>query len=99
VFCGLDRLIQDEIHDAGFRQEGKLIDRHTAHHAFQGFQAGRHQACRTTTFWGLFLSDRNDPTFGAMALKSARSGHKKTDSLGAYNKRLLVGWDDAWIHP
>lgn len=30
-------------------------------------------------------------------IKSARSGHKKTDSLGAYNKRLLAGWDDAYL--
>lgn len=30
-------------------------------------------------------------------IKSARSGHKKTDSLGAYNKRLLAAWDDAYL--
>ncbi len=30
-------------------------------------------------------------------LKSVRTGHKKTDSLGAYNKRLLAGWDNAYL--
>ena len=30
-------------------------------------------------------------------IKTARTGHKKTDSLGVYNKRLLATWDDAYL--
>jgi len=30
-------------------------------------------------------------------IKRTRSGHKKTDSLGVYNKRLLASWDDAYL--
>jgi predicted transposase YbfD/YdcC len=30
-------------------------------------------------------------------IKTARTGQKKTDTLGVYNKRLLASWDDSYL--